>query len=85
MDDRHAQFVIVVADACLGAELGELVVEVLTRDGVRYSGIPTTVEAERRDAADGGSFRVGGNVVALEQVLEFVVRPPREARLFHRR
>ena len=77
MDDRQAQFLFVVADACLGAELGELIVEVLTSDGVRYCGVPTVVEGERPDAADGCTLRVDGSVVALEEVVEFVVRPPR--------
>ena len=78
MDDRHAQFLIVVADACLGAELGELIVEVLTIDGVRYRGVPTLVEDEQPDAADGGTLRVDGSVVALAEVVEFLVRPPGE-------
>lgn len=79
MDDRHAQFLIVVADACLGAELGELIVEVLTIDGVRYSGVPTAVEVDQPDIADRCTLCVDGSVVALEQVVEFVVRPPGEA------
>ena len=56
MDDRHAQFLIVVPDACLGAELGQLIVEVLTIDGVRYRGVPTEVEVEQPDAVDGGTL-----------------------------
>ena len=80
MDDRHAQFLIVVADACSGAELAELVVEVLTSDGERYRGVPTTAEEEQPDAAaDGGTVHVAGSLVALEEVVEFVVRPPGEA------
>jgi hypothetical protein len=79
MDDRHAQFLIVVADACLGAGLGELVVEVLTIDGVRHRGVPTAVEVEQPEIADGGTLRVGGRVVALEEVVQFVVQPPGEA------
>ena len=78
MDDRHAQFLIVVADACSGAKLAELVVEVLTIDGARYCGVPTVTEREQANAADGGTLRVGGSVVALEEVVEFVVRPPGE-------
>ena len=83
MDDRHAQFLIVVADACLGAELGQLGVEVLTIDGVRYRSVPTEVEVEQPDAMDGGTLRVGGSTVALDEVLEFVVRPPGEAPGLH--
>lgn len=79
MDDRHAQFLFVVADACLGAALGEFTVEVLTSDDVRYCGVPTEVEVEQSDAADGGTLRVGGSVVALEEVVEFLVRPPNES------
>ena len=78
MDDRHAQFLIVVADACLAAELGELIVEVLTIDGVRYRGVPTLVEDEQPDAANGGALRVDGSVVALAEVVEFLVWPPGE-------
>lgn len=85
MDDRHAQFLIVVADACVGAALGELIVEVLTIDGLRYSGVPTAVEVDQPDIADGCTLRVDGSVVALEQVVEFVVRPPGEAPDLHRR
>ena len=81
MDDRHAQFLILVADACLGAELGELVVEILTIEGVRYRGVPTVVQDEQPDVADGGALRVDGSVVALEDVVEFLVRPPDEAPL----
>ena len=79
MDDRHAQFLIVVADACLAAELGELIVEVLTIDGVRYRGVPSLVEDEQPDAADGGTLRVNGSVVALADVVEFLVWPPGES------
>lgn len=85
MDDRHAQFLIVVADACVGAALGELIVEALTIDGLRYSGVPTAVEVDQPDIADGCTLRVDGSVVALEQVVEFVVRPPGEAPDLHRR
>jgi hypothetical protein len=85
MDDRHAQFLIVVADACLGAELAELVVEVLTIDGSRHSGVPTAVEVDEPEIADGCTLRVDGSVVALEEVVEFLVRPPDEARGLHRR
>lgn len=79
MDDRRAQFLIVVGDACAGAELGELIVEVLTIDGVRYCGVPSTVEDQQPDAVDGGTLRVDGSLVALREVVEFVVRPPRES------
>ena len=85
MDDRHAQFLIAVADACLGAELGELIVEVLTIDGVRHCGVPTAVEVDQPDIADGCTLRVDGTVVALKEVVEFVVRPPGEAPGLHRR
>ena len=85
MDDRHAQFLIVVAEACLGAELGEFIVEVLTTNGVRHRGVPAVVEIEQPDVADGGTLRVGGGVVALESVVEIVVRPPGEGPGPHRR
>ena len=78
MDDRQAQFLIVVADACLGAELGELIVEIQTIEGVRHCGVPTMVEDERPDDPNGGTLRVDGSVVALEDVAEFLVRPPGE-------
>ena len=78
MDDRHAQFLIVVADACRGAGTGELIVEVLTIDGVRYCGVPIAVEDGQPDDADGGTLHIGGRVVALEEVVEFVLRPARE-------
>lgn len=85
MNDRHAQFLFVVTDACLGAELGELPVEVLTIDGVRYCGVPTVIEVGQTDTADDGGLRIDGSVVALEEVVEFVVRPPGEALGLHRR
>lgn len=85
MDERHAHFRLVVADACLGAELGEFIVEVLTIDGARYCGVPTVIEVEQPDAADGGSLRIDGSVVTLEEVVEFVVRAPGEAPGLHRR
>jgi hypothetical protein len=85
MDNRHAQFLIVVADACLGAELAELIVEILTSDGVRYRGIPTKVEVDQPGAVDGGTLRVDGSVVDLAEVVEFLVRPPDEAPDLHQR
>jgi len=85
MDDRHAQFLIVVADACSGAELGELTVEVLTIDGMRYCGLATAVEGEQPDAAGSGTFRVGESVVALEDVAEFLVRSPGDEPHMYRR
>ena len=85
MDDRHAQFLIVVADACLGAELAELMVEVLTIDGVRHSGVPTAVEVDQPEITDGRTLRLNGSVVALEEVVEFLVRPPGEAPGSYRR
>ena len=74
MDDRHAQFLFVVADACSGALLGKLIVELLTIDGARYCGIPTAVD--QPDGPDRGTLQVDGSLVALEDVVEFVVRPP---------
>jgi hypothetical protein len=50
-------------------------VEVLTIDGVRHRGVPTAVEVEQPEIADGG----GGRVVAPEEVVQFVVQPPGEA------
>lgn len=85
MDDRHAQFLFVVADACSGAALGELIVEVLTNNGVRHRGVPTVMQTEQSDTADGATLRVGGSVVALEEVVEFLVRPPDAASDPHRR
>jgi hypothetical protein len=79
MDDRHAQFLIVVADACLGAELGELIVEILTFEGVRHCGVPTMIEGEQPDGPQGGALRVDGSVVALADVVEFLVWPPGES------
>lgn len=82
-DDRHAQFLCVVADACSGAELAELIVEVLTSDDTRYSGVPTAVG--QPDAPDGATLRIGGSVIALAEVVELLVRPPRERSGLHRR
>lgn len=77
-DDRHAQFLFVVADACTGAALGDLTVEVLTNDDARYSGVPTAVEVEHPDAPDGATLRIGESLIALKEVVEFRVRPPTE-------
>lgn len=85
MDDRHAQFLFVVADACSGAALGELTVEVLTSDGVRHQGVPTVLEVEEPNDVDRSTLRIGGSVVALSEVVEFLVWPPGEAPDPHRR
>jgi hypothetical protein len=76
MDDRHAQFLIVVADACAGAALGDFIVEMLTRDDMRYRGVPVAVEGEEADPANGGTVQMAGSVIALEDVVELVIRPP---------
>jgi hypothetical protein len=76
MDDRHAQFLIVVADACAGAALGDVMVEVLTRDAMRYRGVPTAVEGEQCDPANRGTVQMSGSVIALADVVELVIRPP---------
>jgi hypothetical protein len=85
MNDRHAQFLIIVADACSGAALAELSVEVVTVDGLRHRGVPAVLEVDHPDAVDGGSLRVDGRVVALARVVELVVRPPREVLAAHGR
>ena len=85
MDDRHALFLIVVADACSSAALAGLVVEVLTIDGMRYCGAPTAVVVEEPEAPDRGTLRVDGSLVAPEDVVQFVVRPPGEAASLQRR
>ena len=76
MDDHHAQFLIVVAEACLGAELGRLTVEVLTNDGVRHRGVPNAVDVDEPEIADRSTLRLDRSEVALGDVVELVVRPP---------
>jgi hypothetical protein len=85
MDDRHAQFLIVVADACAGAALGEFTIEVLMGDETRYRGVPTAVDAEPGQSAGYATLHMSGSVIALENVVELVVRPPGEQPPLHSR
>ncbi|MFL5863036.1 MAG: hypothetical protein ACJ780_20045 [Solirubrobacteraceae bacterium] len=43
MDDRHAQFLILVGDICQAATRANLSVDVTRVDGTRVSGIPTEI------------------------------------------
>ncbi|MFZ0042871.1 MAG: hypothetical protein WAK93_16285 [Solirubrobacteraceae bacterium] len=81
MDDQHAQFLIMVGDAFVAAALAELPLEVVTSDGNRISGVPALLEAVDRGAEVDHTgypsrFRLDAVAVALEDIVEYIVRSP---------
>lgn len=81
MHDETAHFLVMVGDACDGARLAGLPVEVTTRDGRRLCGVPSPREAstpwqEVDDTGFENELILGGAAVALDQVVELRLRRP---------
>ena len=79
MDERHAQFLILLEDVCAGAELADLRIEVQTTQGARVGGVPqATSPAGGIDYAgyDHQTVRVGTVQVPLQDVVNFTVAAP---------
>jgi hypothetical protein len=77
MDDRHAHFLTVVVDICLGAALGRLTIEIETVGGACISGTPTA------DTDDGGreidsqsTVHVGAHELRLGDIAACRVHAP---------
>jgi hypothetical protein len=86
VDDQHSQFLIMVGDALVAAALAEIPMEVLTSDGKRISGVPALSEpahssAEVDDTGYPNTFRLDAVAVALEDIVEYVVRTPESSPL----
>jgi hypothetical protein len=63
MDDRRAEFLILVGDICLSAARARLAVEVEHLDGARVGGVPTSVTPARgADEVDGTGY---GNTIRI--------------------
>ena len=79
MDDRHAQFLIIVGDACLAASLADLPVELLLADGTQLRGVPSRLapnggEDEVDDTGYEAGFLIGDAPVRLDAVVGCAVR-----------
>lgn len=77
-DDQHAHFLGTVSDLCLAAELGRLEVELVTTDGARARGIPTSHDGpgdERwsNGLTHGGQIRLDDLAVSLDEVVKCTV------------
>lgn len=72
IDDQHAHFMGMVSDLCLAAEVGRLEVELVTHDGARARGVPTTLGAAGSDGrtTGAGRIRLGDLAVNLDDVVE---------------
>ena len=80
IDDRHAQFLIAVAELCTAAELAHLDVEIRTVDGDRTEGVPRSLRAgafERGDETDySTAFCVSDRLVRLSDIVECTLCAP---------
>lgn len=81
MDDRRAHFLTMLGDACVGAGLASIPVEVLLRDGRRIVGTPSPQLADDGSApvdeiGYANLLLIDGVSTQLEDVVEFVVRAP---------
>ena len=82
MRDESAHFLITVAEACESARLAHLPVEVTTRDGRRFEGVPHPQEAppggdgELDDTGYKNGLRLGDDIISLEHVVELRLRHP---------
>ena len=79
MDDRRAQFLIIVEDTCLGSSLAELEVELTLIDGDQLRGIPSIVEQttnadEDDDLGVMHRLLIDGTEIGLAEVVGCAVR-----------
>lgn len=78
VDDQHAHFLGTVSDLCLAAELGRLEVELVTTDGARARGVPTSLDGPGGEhwssgLTHGGQIRLDDLAVRLDEVVECTV------------
>ena len=81
IEDARAQFVIAIGDLCAAAEVGSLVVELLTEAGERSAGVPAWVERpgepESIDEPPYAQlFMVSDRLVDLDDVVACTIRVP---------
>jgi hypothetical protein len=75
MDDRQAQFLILVGDVCLYAAIADLSVSVKLADGSQRSGVPTGVSPTAgRDEVDHTGYadviEIADQEVSLRSIVE---------------
>jgi hypothetical protein len=79
-EDARAQFRIAVGDLCMAAEVGGLIVELLTQSGECTAGVPRWIDRGPRDPWDetgyGRTFRVSDRLVDLNDVVACTIRAP---------
>lgn len=81
MDDRQAQFLILVGEVSRMARLARLPVEVITRDGIAHRGVPEFPDQQGDEIDDTGLdplLRIDGELVAVEAIAEIRTRSPQE-------
>lgn len=81
MDDRHSQFLILVAEICSCAIAAELDVRLQMEDGARLRGVPTgtvatTGEDELDDTGYANSIHIDDVEVRLDEIVECTVYQP---------
>ena len=83
MDDKHQQFLIMLADAYDSARLAGLTIEIQTTDGTRLAGVPAFGDDEvwpADDDIDNAELSIDGQAVALKSIVAFVVHAPTQNR-----
>lgn len=81
MNDREAHFLILLGDAYVGAELGDLRIEVQTVQGARIGGAPQAPSAAHpADGIDDSDYastiRIDNVEIPLRDVVSFTVTAP---------
>jgi hypothetical protein len=84
MNERHAQFLILLADVCAGAELADLSLEVQTTQGTTIGGVPQPKSSGHHvgDVDHTGydhTMHIGAIEVDLQDVVKFTVTAPKLA------
>jgi hypothetical protein len=77
MDDRHAHFLTIVVDICLGAALGRLTIEIETVEGVCIAGTPGADTGDGVGEIDSErTVRLGGNELRFGDIAACRVHAP---------
>jgi hypothetical protein len=80
VDNRHAHFLGIVADICLGSALGRLIVEIETTDGARITGTPVEDTGDAAGWADEinseSIVRIGNHELTLGDIATCRVHAP---------
>ena len=89
MDDRHAQFLILIGELCLAAANGKLPVTFETTDGSRLIGIPEISTSpggddEVDDTGLAGTIHVDGRPMRLQDILRCTITAPAPSAARHR-